>query len=390
MPEDPALPLLRKTLERCLDAITATALTAGDRAGWPSWELDAGGEPVCMVGGRPSLYDGDAGMAWALAALARATDREDLAGLAMWAAHSMLHADEPGLLSGQAGIALAHHASGQSPGQLPDPSAFQGADLTGGLAGLLLAQVRMGRCGTPTVVAVDRLHEMATATPTGVCWPESNEPEGRPLCGMAHGNSGIALALAEAAAAHPPCAAKAAALAVQALRWESAWFSPIDGGWPDLRTEPPAHPALWCHGAAGIAAVRLRLLQLPAGLGLPADLLRAEAEAAVAACGTELQRELGSGGVPGGLTLCHGLGGPLEALVLASETWQVRAHLDAARQLAAAAVDMLDDDPLAWPAGVRAAGSTGLFVGVAGAALVLARLLDPGRLTSPALLLGRP
>ena len=58
--------------------------------------------------------------------------------------------------------------------------------------------------------------------------------------------------------------------------------------------------------------------------------------------------------------------------------------------MAAAAVDMLDDDPLAWPAGVRAAGSMGLFVGVAGAALVLARLLDPGRLTSPALLLGRP
>lgn len=390
MPEQTALPLLEKTLERCLDAITETAVRADDRTGWLSWDLEANGDPRCMVGGRPSLYDGDAGMAWALAGLARATDREDLTGLAARAARTVrnvVHTGDPGLLSGQAGISLAQFTAGQPPGQLPEPSAFSGADLTSGLAGLLLAQVRMSRCGTSTVHAVDRLHNLATNTPVGVCWPESNAPEGRPLCGLAHGNSGIALALAEAAAAHPPCATKAAALAVQALRWESAWFSPIQGGWPDLRTDPPAYPALWCHGAAGMAAVRLRLLQLPASLGLPVDLLRAEAEAAVAACGTELERELGSGGVPCGLTLCHGLGGPLEALVLASETWQVQAHLDAARQLAAAAVDMLDDDPLTWPAGVRAPGSTGLFVGVAGAALVLARLLHPERIASPALLL---
>lgn len=390
MPEQTALPLLEKALDRCLDAITETAVRAGDRAGWLSWELDASSDARCMVGGRPGLYDGDAGIAWALAALARATDREDLARLATRAARSIrnvVKSGDPGLLSGQAGISLAQFAAGQTPGQLPEPSAFSGADLTSGLAGLLLAQVRMGRCGSPAVHAVDRLHDLATITPVGVCWPESNTPEGRPLCGMAHGNSGIALALAEAAAAHPPCATKAAALAVEALRWESAWFSPFEGGWPDLRTDPPAHPALWCHGAAGIAAVRLRLLQLPAGLGLPADLLRAEAEAAVAACGTDLERELGSGGVPCGLTLCHGLGGPLEALVLAGETWQVQAHLDAARLVAAAAVDMLDDDPLTWPAGVRAPGSTGLFVGVAGAALVLARLLHPEMLASPALLL---
>lgn len=387
MPEQASLPLLQKTLDRCLDAITETAVKTGDRAGWLSWDLDSSGDPRCMVGGRPSLYDGDAGMAWALATLARATDREDLAELSARAAGNVVDVGDPGLLSGQAGISLAQYAAGQPPAQLPEPSAFSGADLTSGLAGLLLGQVRTGRCGTSTVHAVDRLHGMATITPAGVCWPESNAPEGRPLCGMAHGNSGIALALAEAAAAHPPCAAKAAALAVEALRWESAWFSPLEGGWPDLRTDPPTHPALWCHGAAGIAAARLRLLQLPASLGLPVDLLRAEAEAAVAACGTELERELGSGGVPCGLTLCHGLGGPLEALVLASETWQVQEHLDAARQLAAAAVDMLDDDPLTWPAGVRAPGSAGLFVGVAGAALVLARLLDPGKLASPALLL---
>lgn len=387
MSEQGELRLLRTSLNRCLDAITATTIRDGGRAGWLSWDLAADGEPRRMVGGRPGLYDGDAGMAWALAALARATDRKDLGELAAAVAHTLCDASQPGLLSGQTGISLAQHAAGQTPRQLPDPSTVAGSDLTSGLAGLLLAQVRMGCCGPATLDAVERLTMMATQTPVGVCWPESNSSEGKPLCGMAHGNSGIALALAEAAAAYPPCAGKATELAVQALRWESAWFNPVLGLWPDLRTNPPVYPALWCHGAAGIAAVRLRLLHLRAGLGLPADQLRAEAEAAVAACGTELQRELSSGTMPAGLTLCHGLGGPLEALILAHETWNVKSHLGAARQYAAAALDMLEEDPLAWPSGLRASGSTGLFVGVAGAALVLSRLLNPEQIASPALLL---
>ncbi len=387
MADDP-LPVLREALERCLDALSDTAITSGDRAGWLSWHLDAEGEPRRMVGGSSSLYDGDAGVAWALGTLAAATGRQDLADLAAGAARNLRPTGSGGLLGGQAGLALSVMRAGAPSVPLPDPATVPGADLTNGVAGLLLAQVRTDACGPATVAAVELLEGSARQTPMGVCWPESDEPEGRPLCGMAHGNSGIALALAEAAAAHPPCTAQAAALAIEALRWESAWFNPIAGGWPDLRTDPPTHPALWCHGAAGMAAVRLRLLQLPASLGLPTALLRAEAEAAVVACGAELARVLRSGGPPhGGLTLCHGLGGPLDALMLAHETWGVEEHLDAARYFAAAAVAALGDAPLAWPAGVRADGSAALFVGVAGVAVMLARLVHPGSVPSPSLLL---
>ncbi|MFQ4148484.1 lanthionine synthetase LanC family protein [Arthrobacter sp. LAPM80] len=395
MAEHEPLPLLRDALDRCLDALCATAVRSDDRAGWLSWDLDVDGGPRRMLGGRASLYDGDAGMAWALATLANATEREDLADLATGAArnvgdagHAGLLAGQAGLLAGQAGIALAQYRAGQPSQGLPVPTSFAGADLSNGLAGLLLAQVRMGRCGQATIDAVDLLQANAYKTPMGVCWPESEGPDGRPLCGLAHGNSGIALALAEAAAAYPPCAPQAVELAVEALRWESAWFDPLLGGWPDLRTEPPSYPALWCHGAAGIAVVRLRLLGLPASLGLPVNILRAEAEAAVVACGSDLTRVLGSGSIPPtGLTLCHGIGGALEALTLAHDLWKVVPHLAAAREFAAAAVAGLDEDPLAWPGGVRAAGSTGLFVGVAGVALILARLIDPGKISSPALLL---
>lgn len=387
MPDDP-MPVLHDTLERCLDALTETAITNGERTGWLTWEIDAEGEAQRMVGGRSALYDGDAGLAWALGTLTAATGRDDLAQLAAGAARNLRNTGHAGLLDGQAGVALAAVRAGGSPVPLPRPGSVQGADLTTGLAGLLLAQVRTGACGPDTVEAVDLLHGSARSGPMGVCWPESDEPEGRPLCGMSHGNSGVALALAEAASAHPPCAERAVTLATEALRWESAWFDPLSGGWPDLRSDPPMFPALWCHGAAGIAAVRLRLLQLSALPGLPSETIRAEAEAAVVACGADLARTLVGGHPPvGGLTLCHGLGGPLDALVLAHEMWGVEEHLDAARHFAAAAVAALGENPLAWPSGIRADGSVALFVGVSGAALVLARLLDPGSVPSPALLL---
>lgn len=387
MAEDP-MPVLRDALERCLDALAHTVITSGDRAGWFTWDLDADGEPQQLVGGRSGLYDGDAGVAWALGTLAAPMAREDLAELATSAARNLHPTEGDGLLSGQAGLVLGAMRAGLPSGELPEPTTATGMDLTHGVAGVLLAQVRTQSCGRATIAAVDLLERSARATPMGVCWPESDEPAGRALCGMSHGNSGIALALAEAAAAHPPCAARATALAVEALRWESAWFDPMAGGWPDLRTDPPTHPALWCHGAAGMAAVRLRLLQLPDSLGLPVHLLRAEAEAAVVACGADLAQVVGSGVAPhAGLSLCHGLGGPLDALVLASETWGVEAHLDAARSFAAATLSVLGDDPLAWPAGVRADGSAALFVGVAGAAVVLARLVHPESVPSPSLLL---
>jgi len=406
--QDPE-PVLRDALDRCIDALTGSVIRSGDRAGWLSWELAADGEPHRMVGGNASLYDGDAGVAWALVQLARVPGRGDLLDLAVrtarTAARTGANLRSGGLLDGTAGVAVGlaavAAASGSAPGTsvgLLAPEALPASDLTSGLAGLLIAQSRAGSCGPRTLEAVDILRGRARSDPLGVCWPDplaSDPVEGRPLCGMSHGNSGIALALAEAAAAHPACNARASALAAEAMRWESAWFEPMKGGWPDLRVDPPGFPALWCHGAAGIGAARLRMLDLcEAGLDLPipADTLRAEAEVAVQACGADLSLvvqglERGTGQLAGGLTLCHGLGGPLDVLALAHELWGVKAHLEAARHFAAAIVRVLGDDPLAWPAGVRAPGSAGLFVGVAGAAVVLARLVHPELgLASPSLL----
>jgi len=112
----------------------------------------------------------------------------------------------------------------------------------------------------------------------------------------------------------------------------------------------------------------------------------------VQACGSELARaaasvpQFGDAALLGGLTLCHGLGGALDVLVLASERG-APTHLDAARRFAETIVGALPEDPLAWSAGVRAEGSVSLFLGLAGAAVVLARLLHPDRVASPSLLI---
>ena len=395
--------VLETALDGCIDAIVSTVIDSGDRVGWLSWELDTQGMPARMIGGRANLYDGDAGVAWALAQLARATDRSDLADLANRAAASALRSVEGqpfgGLLDSATGVVLA----AQSIGVVGDPGdALASAsidvpatDLTSGLAGLVLAQSRGTRASTPD--AVRGLAARASRHPVGVCWADplaTDERAARPLLGLAHGNSGIALALAEAASRDERTADVALPLLRDALRWEAAWFDPIIGGWPDLRSDEGGYPTMWCHGAAGIGAARLRMLQLEdvgLDLGSVATSVRAEAEAAVQACGSELARaaasvpQFGDAALLGGLTLCHGLGASLDVLVLASERGAPR-HLDAARRFAETIVAALPEDPLAWPSGVRAEGSVSLFLGLAGAAVVLARLLHPQRVASPSLL----
>jgi lantibiotic modifying enzyme len=401
--------ILEAALDGCIDALVSTAIHSGDRVGWLSWELDAHGTPARMVGGRANLYDGDAGVAWALAQLARATDRSDLADLAECAAGSALRAVEGqplgGLLDSATGVVLVAESVGVARGALGSASIgalrsasidIEATDLTSGLAGLVLAQSRAAQGSTPD--AVRSLAARASRHPVGVCWPDplaADERAARPLLGLAHGNSGIALALAEAACCDERTAGVALPLLRDALRWEAAWFDPIVGGWPDLRSDEAGYPTMWCHGAAGIGATRLRMLQLEGDgldLGSAATSVRAEAEAAVQACGSELARaaasvpQFGDAALLGGLTLCHGLGGALDVLVLASERG-APTHLDAARRFAETIVGALPEDPLAWSAGVRAEGSVSLFLGLAGAAVVLARLLHPDRVASPSLLI---
>jgi lantibiotic modifying enzyme len=409
-------PRIQRQVEACADVLLDLAIRHDDRAGWLTWDLTGRPRPSRMRGGNPSLYDGDAGTAWACAYLARLLDRHDLAEVARaGASHALDRARtvrSSGLLAGRSGVVAAAHAIADLVGGVPGlnqlevvpADAAAGYDVTDGLAGVLLGAVRSNAPPAEALHAVRRIASGARPEPLGCSWAGpviAEEPSsGRPLCGLAHGNSGVAWALAEAAWAYPSIATLALTLAARALRWEAAWFDPMRSSWPDLRTQPATYSAMWCHGAAGIGAVRLRLLQLQrAGVDLPipAATLQSEAEAALQACARALteavQRghQYGPDGIGHRLTLCHGLGSAIDLLLLAHEVLGSPQHLATAQLFTDRLLDVLDDDPMLWPSGVGTGvgtgASTGLFVGLAGTALVLARAGYPEhRIAAPSLL----
>lgn len=385
--------VLSGAVDRCVDALTGCVIADGEDVTWPSWDLDAQGRARGVVAGRSDLYCGDAGIAHALVRLGKVLDRPDLTTLAETATATLgrrASSGSVGWLSGDAGVAQV-----RGTWQRGIPDSAQATDLTAGLAGILLSAARTHAPSTVAKSLVSQLRDRAVITAWGSAWPDPTESgdAARPLCGLAHGASGIAWALVEAAVVWPEVADEALTLADAGLRWEATWFDPIHGGWPDLR-EGVAWPALWCHGAAGAGAVRLRLVELAAaGLSTPwpAETVLAEAEVAVQACGSAVvsaAEEVLERPVPvGALTLCHGLGGPLAVLAQAARVLGEPRHVGVAREAAVAFVSALPEDAAAWPSGFKEAdGDLGLMTGVAGTALVLASLRDPLDVPSPLLL----
>jgi len=379
--------------ERVLEALLGARVEDGLAVGWPAWALTDPSIPARMAVNDVTLYNGDAGIAWALAGLGRALGREKLSGLGARAAERVLaNVDSlpgEGLLAGRAGAALAAYTAGL-PGSsglaLTHPTA---SDLTEGAAGVLLAQVRTG--ASPDPLLVRALARRATAQEVGWAWadtpsdggPGEGDRGGRaPLLGLAHGASGVALSLVESAAVAPELR-PALALAAGGLAWESGWFDPLHG-WPDLRGNESTFPVWWCHGAAGMTAVRLRLLELAeAGvdLGMPLTSLRAQAHAGLELCTEHVHAAVASAGAgelpPAGLTLCHGLGGALDALGFASQVTGDDSHRHLAAHALGRVASVLGEDPLQWPSGTREPGSSSLFLGLAGVAMVAARLAWP-------------
>ena len=93
-------------------------------------------------------------------------------------------------------------------------------------------------------------------------WPLA--PGHPALAGLSHGASGVAVALAEIAAALED--EKCAEAAARGLDFEARLFDPVARNWPDLRKSPSPTDRVamrsWCHGSVGIALARVRMLEL--------------------------------------------------------------------------------------------------------------------------------
>lgn len=266
-------------------------------------------------------------------------------------------------------------------------------DLLGGVAGVLLgvATARLDAAAEADRVSamrllIDRLHDLAIVDGDGVRWPMATTST--PVVGLAHGGSGIALALTVAAKClegrrelrlveADDASARARRLASGALRWEETQFDLTSGGWPDLRMEPPVPGLAWCHGAPGVGvAAALTGGREPgtraAGVAHSNFIRAAQVLSGV---------DPGQGRFDG--SLCHGLGGLIELDLIAAETWPSAAteHLRRARRLA----EWVVAPESAWTCGVGVGGVTpNMLMGKAGVAMTMLRCADLTLAPSPA------
>jgi lantibiotic modifying enzyme len=163
-------------------------------------------------------------------------------------------------------------------------------DLFCGAAGFLLALTVLHRVA-PSSELLDQIGFVADQllrnakpaslnnddTATAIGWPL--DADGPSLCGLAHGNAGVALALMEAwrsTTTHKSQQKARPELLLagihRALAYERSLRDDAAKNWADLRrsdhqdSSRPAMMATWCNGAPGIALARSRMLELGADL----------------------------------------------------------------------------------------------------------------------------
>jgi len=90
------------------------------------------------------------------------------------------------------------------------------------------------------------------------------------------------------------------------------------------------------------------------------------------------------------MTLCHGLAGAAELMLVAHEAKGRAEHLRAARRVGDLILHLREANDGRWTVGLPGGSDVpGLFLGIAGIAAVMLRLDDPTAVGSPALT-GRP
>jgi lantibiotic modifying enzyme len=262
-------------------------------------------------------------------------------------------------------------------------------DLMGGNAGAIAPLLCLTKLkgGDPLLSsAIEFAEELArTATKRDGTWCWGNDRAcgggigSTPLCGLAHGASGMGLGLIEIGVRCQREDLIEGGLA--AFRYEDQLYDINRGNWPDLRefgsrdddtrvSKRSSFMVAWCHGAAGIGLARLRAVKL-----LPDRRreLMMGVERAIRATAAHL-RVLP---IYVDASPCHGRGGLAETLLYAADVLKNTQYADQVLQMWRRLVRTRAGDAQ-WPCGVASGrNNPSLMLGYAGVGYALLRASDP-------------
>lgn len=283
-----------------------------------------------------SLWGGTGGIAYFLIDAYRVTGDnqylETAVAGARWAASEVMREGRQnrssGLLGGDMGVAHLFCNLWDATGdpkfleqadrvamRVVSSSKWSACELLGGVAGALLGLAHIGARKDSDWIreASERLVRILLARirvyKHGVYWDWSPQwPV--PLCGMAHGPSGIAFVLLELAkSSRVHRSHTLVTLATSCFAYEDAFIDRKAGNWPDHRSVDGEDLNAWCHGAAGIGLARLAILDI--GLKDQTPIV----EMAKERCRRDLRAALAREPEELSLTPCHGLTGLGELLI---------------------------------------------------------------------------
>lgn len=303
----------------------------------------------------PSFYAGDLGVAWVASRIGR-------------------DVDDQGLLGAAADVVHALAASRRAEAKL---------DALGGLAGAIPALLKLGDVASE---APDLARRYGAIIASRARWEGDRAswlpdiPAERPLTGLSHGASGIALGLASLHEWTGDPTFRETALG--AMLHEDDAFDAARCNWPDFRHLTPGAElgfgCAWCHGAPGIGAARA-IARRALGLGegtLLLDEARETTMAALHAARDDLESPY---------QLCHGVLGVAECAQLMASTPRERVTADGgAREVARRGIRRFGDADIermgtfhGWDTGALGLVDLSLMTGLSGVGLHMLRLAFP-------------